>query len=323
MTSAIIGWLALSATAAEISNCGYEKIRVFGTQKYQGLTAKATMKSLGHFNGIYELESEETNGRPVWTRQRPENRTVSIEWTENIYGKPAWILTNHPGQLRFVHFSEEDCPDRLITWQLLENGNRTDSQLIKPAPEVKLVPMLEARPVPRWVEAQLDDNTELEEADFEVSDIFTMLAHFAPQKHFKLHTYACSSLSDKRIFMTPQGGADLVLEAVNNWKRCVTCAQEVFGATADPYKFDKTAKSCTNTSGNIEKSLCECDLEFAKTIRPMKIPNRPLTESECTLVSQSRRQKCCFNQKKNLFKIYNSDISCCSDVGTIESLGTC
>ena len=56
------------------------------------------MKSLGHFNGIYELESEETNGRPVWTRQRPENRTVSIEWTENIYGKPAWILTNHPGK---------------------------------------------------------------------------------------------------------------------------------------------------------------------------------------------------------------------------------
>merc|ERR1712050_143012 len=60
--------------------------------------------------------------------------------------------------------------------------------------------------------AQLDDNTELEEADFEVSDIFTMLAHFAPQKHFKLHTYACSSLEDKRIFMTPQGGADLVLK---------------------------------------------------------------------------------------------------------------
>ena len=78
-----------------------------------------------------------------------------------------------------------------------------------------------------------------------------------------------------------------------------------------------------NTSGNIEKSLCECDLELAKTIRPMKIPNRPLTESECTLVPQSRRQKCCFNQKKNLFKIYNSDISCCSDIGTIESLGTC
>ena len=90
-----------------------------------------------------------------------------------------------------------------------------------------------------------DDNTELEEADFEVSDIFTMLAHFAPQKHFKLHTYACSSLSDKRIFMTPQGGADLVLEAVNTWKRCVTCAQEIFGATADPYKFDKTTKSCS------------------------------------------------------------------------------
>ena len=42
----------------------------------------------------------------------------------------------------------------------------------------------------------------------------------------KLHTYACSSLEDKRIFMTPQGGADLVLEAVNNWKS-VTCAQEI------------------------------------------------------------------------------------------------
>ena len=43
----------------------------------------------------------------------------------------------------------------------------------------------------------IDDNTELEEADFEVSDVFTMLAHFAPQKHFKLHTYACSSQGSK------------------------------------------------------------------------------------------------------------------------------
>ena len=67
-------------------------------KNFKGRTAKATMKSLGHFNGIYELESEETNQFGHANDQKTGINWVSIEWTENIYGKPAWILTNHPGK---------------------------------------------------------------------------------------------------------------------------------------------------------------------------------------------------------------------------------
>ena len=107
-----------------------------------------------------------------------------------------------------------------------------------------------------------DDNTELEEADFEVSDIFTMLAHFAPQKqttHLFRRRNACSSLEanfhDTSRFRFDFVLVDLVLEAVEKMRgkdakmrRCGKmrrCVEKIFGATVDPYKFDKTTKSCS------------------------------------------------------------------------------
>lgn len=309
-------------------SCAIQKIRVTGAQVYNGFNwSKQVMKSLGHFNGVYELdESEIVNSRQMWTKHRADSRSVSLQWADDIFGATGWILTNNPGQVRFFSYSIDDCPNSLGNWQLLEYGNKTVIGNEKTAGNLRTESLGDFKPIPNWVIAQLDDEMEFKEFHpVPVADIFTMLAHVVPDKHEKLHTFGCNGISDLKFYATPGIPTDPVTAAINEWKRCVTCAQNTLGATADPYMFDPEHNTCLNTPGNIERALCDCDYGLASQVQQYPIDDYVLTNKDCIITSStlSRNQQCCFSPMTGIFTTYNSQTNCCSKEGSIQSIGTC
>jgi len=231
----------------DVQNCSIQKIRVTGAQLYTAYNwSKSVMKSLGHFNGIYELEEDQVANHPIWTKKRPDSKSdVSLQWTDDIFGATGWLLTNTPGQPRFFSYSVDDCPGNLGNWQLLEYGNKTVIGNEKLAEKIKVESLGDFKPIPSWVLAQMDDQSDFEAKSLvPISDVYTMLAHITPDNHYKVHTYGCNGISDLQFYSTPGVKTDVVTGAINEWKRCVTCAQTTLGATADPYMFDTDNNIC-------------------------------------------------------------------------------
>jgi len=323
---ALIFFFAIGTSDPIRTTCPIKKIRITGAQMYEGYNwSKKIMKSLGHFNGVYEIESEMFKDHNTWTKQRPDSRSVSLQWTDDIFGATGWILTNKPGQPRFFTYSIDDCPHTLGDWQLLEYGNKTVVGNEKSADSLVYQSLGDFKPVPSWVLAQLDDqpDSDIDQPETPVEDIFTMLAHLVPEKLENLYSYGCTGLSDLRLFSTPGIRADSVDMAINKWKKCVSCAQDVLGATADPYMFDTSSNQCLNTSGNVERALCDCDFALASTLRNLEVKDKRLSSKDCFVVKPSANQQCCFNLQSGLFAPFNTQISCCSREGTVESIGTC
>lgn len=314
-------------------NCGIKKIRVTGAQHYDGYNpSRAVMKSLGHFNGVYEIDSDLTNGHPSWTKLRPDSRSVTIQWVDDIFGATGWVITNNPGQPRFYSYSINDCPTELHNWQLLEYGNKTVLGDEKPADKLGFESLGDFKPIPSWVLAQLDDQEEqkgfqtLKPEQIAVEDIFTMLAHVVPDKQTNLQTYGCNGISDLRLFTTPGIKVDKVSEAIDEWKKCILCSQDFLGATFDPYIFDSDKNICLNTAGNIERAMCDCDYAFAKKVKNMEVGAYTLTSKDCVLKSTirvSRPEKCCFDGETDLFVQYDVRKNCCSNSGLLQPKDSC
>jgi hypothetical protein len=78
----------------------------------------------------------------------------------------------------------------------------------------------------------------------------------------------------------------------------------------------------------MERSICECDKEFASTVdRPdVNFQNFNLDACVPFPTSHSRLLKsggCCFNDSSGLFTWYNQELRDCCATGDVRTIGEC
>lgn len=302
--------------------CAIKKIKITGAQYYEGYhPAKEVFKSLGHFNGVYEIDGEKVNGHDSWTKLRVNSNAVSLIWSDDLFGSTGWVITNNPGQPRLFTKTTASCPHSLSDWKILEYGNFTTADQVKPATKLRSESLGDFKPVPAWVLAQLDiDDQEIDSPP--VTDIYTMLAHSIPDTHTYIHNYGCSGISDFAVYKNFGFSPDPVSVAIDQWKSCISCSTENMGITADPYIFDKNEEICTNTPGNIERATCECDVELATRLRTLKITEQRKASRNCIL-DKSENSNCCFNGNIGKFSSFIPEETCCLKDGTLEEIKNC
>jgi len=317
------------------TNCNLPKVTVTGANLYSAINHLGHEKQQGHFNGVYSLDEDHViAGKQVWTKTRGTSTSVRLQYVDDIYGGSAWVLTNQPGQPRFFTFSVEDCPSELKNWNILPFGISTEINDYIRVEEVKVAALKneESTTSAKYLTAQFDYG-EMDYAN-DVSDIYTMLFHYLPDSHMKLHYYACNGVHTLDIFQTIQASArpsaDPVNDAINSWKLCRRCSNREFENDEKiAYDYDLENEICCDEYGSAERGICECDRNFLSILRSLEIPSADSEfatdprDCESATVLQVEDISCCYNRNQNLMTAFHQIRQCCSDEGVVMPAGQC
>lgn len=141
--------------------------------------------------------------------------------------------------------------------------------------------------------------------------------------------YGCNCRGD--LDRQANGSGKAVDELDSNckvWKQCLKCA-ECEDVLASKYTVRKRRGeySCKDPVGTCERSICECDLQFAIASGEVAADwdNKKWGYNQDKCEKQQGGNfvgECCFNQD-GLATWFNANKQCCSDDGALYELGTC
>ena len=161
-------------------------------------------------------------------------------------------------------------------------------------------------------------------------EIFSLLEHVIPDLEDSipangLKNYGCAGVGNMDATEKNLGRPiDAVDVALNNRKRCITCASSEIGGGYAAYNFDKVNNECSDGVGTARRAFCECDLQFANALNNKKNQwdsgNKNLDSSDCT--PGTGGSPLCCQASNGLFNRYNSDNMECCD-GNVVDIGSC
>jgi hypothetical protein len=124
---------------------------------------------------------------------------------------------------------------------------------------------------------------------------------------------------------------DAVDKAINKWKKCSQCSMDVlFSENSGTIMYECPVDQTCGSSG-IEKAICECDKQFAETLKTikernngeLKLLNTNLPAENCaTSEGGISGELFCCQKITGSFSMYNDAKFCCED-STLHSIGSC
>jgi len=194
-----------------------------------------------------------------------------------------------------------------------------------------------------FVNGQDEKGVDGELAPRRYSDLLAITLHYAPDfDERKYWAYGCNCLILGDRPMSEMGKGKPVDEmdvACKEYKSCQKCVRMEFGdeciGEREKYSWKKKGDDvvCTDNPGTCKRSLCECDLNYAKTV-PATVsvwnPDYHMfyttigwdPDTSCQRTKGQSKPECC-SHNDGPMKIYNSLVKeCCMD-GSIKKIGFC